>query len=1052
MPGQPNKFTEGFEYISFPGNIGVNYCGFNFPESTAQDLSSSLYLIGFSGSSAENAVLQPILNAVDYAYGYGPSGFASYYNPILTLTGDRYGPLVIDYNGIAQRPPVGTPNLRGIFGVNNNATSNNDRAFNTVNTIGILDLVCEGPIQGFVTGIYVPNLSGKTTGDIGYTSVTFQPFDSSRSTAEARSIFWNDTPISDLQGFFNFQYVNYKYTFGNKTNDHTIYNPYLNLYDSRYDYFGRQVDQNNIPLQTSVTNTYGDRLYGGFQKTSTEFLTYPKTYYIYNTDVSSLKVNIQVDGLFESVISGNAANVGDVLKQTSNIRFVIYRLFKDGSVVRLDTSRYYPYQSEYYSRDEVQVKGKITAPSIFTYEIMLRPYAENKPNFPLFQDQIGWVIDILKTSAEPIGTSLQNKTFVNSITEVYSDRFVYPDSALVYTQFDARYFSSIPTRTYKMQLLKIKVPSNYDPISRTYSGPWNGQFKVAWSDNPAWCFYDLLTNNRFGLGKYINTFLVDKWTLYEISQYCDTLVSDGNGGLEPRFTCNVMIASKDEAYKVLNDMASIFRGIIYYSAGQIFINQDKPKDPIYLFNNSNVVDGDFTYSDSSKKVRRTVATVRYNDENDNYKPAIEYVEDKEGLIRYGVREIAVSAFGCTSRNQARRLGKWYLMTENQETETVTFKAGLEGNFLSPGDVIQVYDQNRKINNYAGRTLELTTGSATLDILYTPENLNSITGVNNQFNLNFLTPTYNLSLGTYLGDLYATGFGVTTSGVTGLNSSFFRRSQLQSISINNPQLYTTSGSGNFSNYIKINLPSGLNNVNYNLPNNTVWIMDINPTGFSGLYNQSEINNPGNIVYPGYYLEGYLNEPKSYRVISVAEEGQDKAGFIVNALQYVPEKYSDIDASATLINVPIRPALPQTPNLQLSILFRDSANNYKNGFNVPYTSYQGGINSIVYNIRPPNNATDVTQYRVYEITGNNFPTSTTDEQYLLNVLSTNLVTGFDYTNNIYPPFFTPLTTGTFFFRAFSMNSLNERSIPPATGWIRLTGQASVDKVLASGINVI
>jgi hypothetical protein len=251
MPGQPNKFTEGFEYITFPGNIGVNYCGFNFPESTAQDLTSNNYLIGFSGSSAENPALQPILNAVDLAYGYGPSGFAAYYNPILTLTGDRNGALILNFDGIRQRPPVGTPNLRGIFGVNNNATTNNDRAFNTVNTIGILDLVCEGPIQGFVTGIYVPNLSGKTTGDIGYTSVTFQPFDSSRATSEARSIFWNDTPISDLQGFFNFQYINYKYTFGNKTNDHTIYNPYLNLYDSRYDYFGRQVDQNDIPLETS---------------------------------------------------------------------------------------------------------------------------------------------------------------------------------------------------------------------------------------------------------------------------------------------------------------------------------------------------------------------------------------------------------------------------------------------------------------------------------------------------------------------------------------------------------------------------------------------------------------------------------------------------------------------------------------------------------------------------------------------------------------------------------------------------------------------------------
>jgi hypothetical protein len=257
-------------------------------------------------------------------------------------------------------------------------------------------------------------------------------------------------------------------------------------------------------------------------------------------------------------------------------------------------------------------------------------------------------------------------------------------------------------------------------------------------------------------------------------------------------------------------MASIFRGILYYSAGQISVAQDSKKDPIYSFNNSNILNGNFNYSDSSKKSRKTVAIVRYNDMKDNYKPAIEVVEQKDALMKYGIRETEISAFGCTSKNQARRLGKWLITTENFETEIIEFDAGIEGNFLKPGDVISVYDQNRRSLAYAGRTLELTTGYAILDLPYNYANTYPITGanVNNSLVFNVLTPTYNFNFGTQLGDLYATGYSAISSGVSGLNSSFLRKSQLQYVTIDNPKNYLTSGSGIYSNNIRINFPTNV----------------------------------------------------------------------------------------------------------------------------------------------------------------------------------------------------------------------------------------------------
>jgi len=1066
MAGGSNKWAEGYGYILFPANIARSTTSFNFPESTAMDEPG--ISLSFSG-------IIPYGTAANTNYwGAGPSGGYTSYSTMRVLTGTNvrqwWSSPYLQVGGpsmtFAQLQATNAPDLRTIYKANNVATGSDldptqiidrNKSYTSINTIGVLDVISEGPIEGFVSGIYVPDFSGKTTGDIGYNSVRFQPYEQTYSNPETRSIYWNDTPITNLQGFYNFQYVNYRFDYGDKSNDHTIFNPYINLYQDRYNYFGAKVDQNEIPLETSVTKVVGTRLFGAYLISGSTYVYYPQTIYIYNLDVSKIKINIKVNSLYSSVITG--PNAGDVERTESDYRFVISRVLSNGEKIILDTSKYTPYIKSAYSKTDIAVGGKITQPTIFTFTINIRPYAENFPSFNILDNQIGWAVDVLKTTLESVGGTSFNNTTIDSYTEVYSDRFVYPDTAMVYSQFDARYFASIPERSYKMRLLKVKIPINYDPITRTYTGPWNGKFKVAWTDNPAWCFYDIITNNRYGLGKYMNTALTDKWTLYEISQYCDGLVSDGEGGLEPRFVCNLLISSKEQAYKIVNDMASLFRSIVYYSAGQIVVSQDSPKDPIYLFTNSNVIEGNFDYQDVSKKARKTVAIVRYNDLTKNYKSTIEYIEDRDAILRYGIKETEIAAFGCTSKNQARRLGKWILTTDNTETETVDFKVGIEGSFVRPGDIINVFDQNRKIKTYAGRTVELKTGYAILDLPYTNSNLYALTGVSRNLELSLLTPTYNLNPGTYLGDFYLTGFqnSISSSGVSGINSSFLRREQVQKVFINSPVNSITSGSGIYSQNIRINFSTGLNQIQYDLPQNTVWIMDVNPSGYGGVSGgfdvRSNINNSLNTLYPGSNLEPYLNEPKKYRILNITEK--ENSTYNINALEYNLEKFKDVDSIGVLTNLPVKPPYPLTPDLVPRIIFRNTNNVMTGSYGVLYTTNQGGINSLMYEIKPINNTPQDNLFYVYVKSGSNFANPLiTEEIYLKDVVSMQeLRTGITPTlldRQQIPPYFTPLYTGDYYFRVFNTNILGERS-NPATGFLRLTGQASVTTIQASNFNV-
>ena len=614
---------------------------------------------------------------------------------------------------------------------------------------------------------------------------------------------------------------------------------------------------------------------------------------------------------------------------------------------------------------------------------------------------------------------------------------------MIYSQFDARSFSRIPARSYDARLLKIKVPNNYDPETKTYgrsdgavgdypvdpyntlcrrrtgSNPWyfntragsektqafwlkgvcatrpnnnwNGEFKKEtfsatsigtdspaaesldeifikeWCDNPAWCFYDILTNPRYGLGEYINEEDIDKWALYEIAQYCDVLVPDGYGGIEPRFTFNYILASREEAFKVVNDLASAFRGIAYYANGSIMAVQDKFKNPITQFTASNVVNGDFNYASSAKKARHTVAIVRYNDKRNFFQPAVEYVEDEESVRRYGIREIETSALGCTSKGQARRFAKWILASEANETETVSFGVGMEGAYLKPGDVVQIYDNFRSPLKYSGRTNRVEplvlndTATETAGVVtpFDGTNFDNIIvdqaisfKTNKLYKLDLLTPTYDYPTGTV--DLDSSNKvsrnQLQTVFFSGAHTKTYTGSLAGGDSFRSD--YLVSGSG-VCTHIFFNTGSafggtGIEGESLNKFDFTNYVI----TGYTNADVQGKYTaDPVSESYSGGCFSGqnliWSCEPSganddefvsgnssSYRVINIEES--DNSSYSISALAYSTGKYNDVENAIKFEgeNVSEMPVFP-TGN----VAGRQAALNYVTELRFPLTSTLG-----------------------------------------------------------------------------------------------------------------
>ncbi|MEA5163794.1 host specificity protein J [Enterobacter bugandensis] len=315
-----------------------------------------------------------------------------------------------------------------------------------------------------------------------------------------------------------------------------------------------------------------------------------------------------------------------------------------------------------------------------------------------------WTIRLRKITADANSAKIGDTMTLQSFTEVIDAKLRYPNTALLYIEFDSSQFNgSIPQISCEPRGRVIRVPDTYDPETRTYSGTWTGAFKWAWTDNPAWIFYDLVVTDRFGLGNRLTAANIDKWTLYQVAQYCDQPVPDGKGGsgTEPRYTCNVYIQDRNDAYTVLRDFAAIFRGMTYWGDDQIVALADMPRDVDFTYTHANVVDGKFVYSSSTTKSRYTNALVSWSDPANGYADAMEPVFEQELVARYGFNQLEITAIGCTRQSEANRKGRWGILTNNKD-RIVTFDVGLDGNIPQPGYIIAVSDRNLSGRDLGGR--------------------------------------------------------------------------------------------------------------------------------------------------------------------------------------------------------------------------------------------------------------------------------------------------------------------------------------------------------------
>lgn len=325
-----------------------------------------------------------------------------------------------------------------------------------------------------------------------------------------------------------------------------------------------------------------------------------------------------------------------------------------------------------------------------------------------------WDVRVVRVSTDATQSYDQRDTWFDSYTEIIDNKFSYPHSALIGMQCDAAQFRAIPRRAYHVKGIKLTIPSNYNPTNRTYSGTWDGTFQVAYSNNPVWAFYTLATNVRFGLGEFINPLLLDKWTLYTISQYCDEFVPDGLGGYEPRFTCNAYFQSAQEGLTLLRNLAAVFRGMIIESGGLLSAICDMPDTAVAIYTNANVINGEFTYTGTSRSARHTVALVSWNDMSDFCRQKIESYEDPDGIARYGVRPLQLNPIGVTSRGMAKRTGKWAILSEITQDQLVQFRAGADVMLAPVGRVIKIADKYKTGERIAGRVVSATTTAITVD--------------------------------------------------------------------------------------------------------------------------------------------------------------------------------------------------------------------------------------------------------------------------------------------------------------------------------------------------
>ncbi|HGN1017587.1 TPA: phage tail protein [Pseudomonas aeruginosa] len=327
----------------------------------------------------------------------------------------------------------------------------------------------------------------------------------------------------------------------------------------------------------------------------------------------------------------------------------------------------------------------------------------------------GWQLRVRRLTPNQNNNRIADTMLIAGYTEVIDAKLRYPNTALLYVEFSAEQFSNIPAVTVDCRGRKVQVPSNYDPETRAYLGIWDGTMKQAWTDNPVWHTYDIVTNDRFGVGKRIKAWMVDRWEMYRISQYCDQLVPDGKGGQEPRHTCNLNLQSRAGAWELLRDLTAIYRGMAYWAQGQLKIQADIPRatDVDFAYTRANVIDGRFSYGSASERTRYSRALVSYDNPANNYDTDVAVATDKRLQRRYGDNPVEVAAIGCTRESEAQRRGKWAILTNSQD-RTITFRTGMDGAIPLPGWVIPVADALLAGREIGGRVSAVAGRVITLD--------------------------------------------------------------------------------------------------------------------------------------------------------------------------------------------------------------------------------------------------------------------------------------------------------------------------------------------------
>ena len=880
-------------------------------------------------------------------------------------------------------------------------------------TATMCDLLCEGEVEGLVHNEYIVD-KDQTVGTLGFDKgiTVNEYYQNSVTSGELSSIFWNNNPIFDKDSQkFNFS-----------AGDTTWSQP--------------TVSNEGIP-SSRITNI-NEKL-RGLEKSETQVLPirYYKHYTIRNKHCSKIIVNFKLGSLGK--IDRNLGSVqdpnegfGQLMDSYVTVNVSWRPKYARGSIAHGSEGGWYSDGKNH------KIEGTLQSPYAYSAEISLD--LESARDETRMGDFIGWEIRIHKSVVEPTTPDVKNEIYVESIVEEIEETFSYPKSFVVKNVFNAESFAKIPDRAYDMKLLKVKIPANYDPVSRTYKEPWNGLFSnesseaygrvngadvgssrakgYHWSDNPAWCFYDLITNKRYGLGKYIDTSTLDKWTLYEIGKYCDEIVDGMDGKKEPRFTCNAIIQTREDAFQVLNDMASVFRGIVYYSAGNLYAVQDALKEPIFQFNNTNIVNGEFKYASTSAKVRHTVAIVRYNDAENNHEPAVEYVEDVEGIRKYGIKEKQITAFGCSSQSQAQRLGRWIIATEANETETVTFVAGQEGGLLRPGDIFTISDTNKLLTRRGGRIQALDRISDSLFKITLDSKLTGGKywhGGNGRFEYQDGLDGYREHLLT----VSTPSFFYDTSQVNIENST-------QSVHIRNRHIQTFAISSNTINYDNGNGQSEIT-VTGNL-NQT----SFSTSGFSGdaLWGiaTTGVNNAAQTMFER------MEQQETFRVINVGEKENGK--YEIAAAQYARQKYGEIDQAVKAVNQ-INFDIPNAPGAMGSI-----TQTTLDPAEAPHTkvvSFNWGKSQ-----RGGGDDPSVSYYQVFfKKSDSTYPT----------------LTSYDFSLKVYAvnnprTSFVPSLNGQYRFRVYAFNSLGETngSYGGAQGLVNVVGVAPIKDIKVTHLSLI